>query len=70
MHAEQKEYRMVSVFLRGIPKEVRDRFKALCVMRGTTMREAVIEMMVSALEESPIPAPDLPDGFRTTRPEK
>jgi hypothetical protein len=60
---------MVSIFLRGIPREVRDRFKALCVMRGTTMREAIVEMMLEALEGSPIPVPELPERLRGARPE-
>ena len=48
---------MVSIFVRDIPREVRDRFKALCVLRGTTMRQALVEMMLDALEGSPIPSP-------------
>ncbi len=66
----QKEQEMVSIFIRGIPREVRDRFKALCVIRGTTMRQALAEMMLKALEESPISVPRLSEGLRGLRPEK
>jgi hypothetical protein len=64
MHVENKGKKLVSVFIRGIPREVRDYFRALCVMRGTTMRQAVVELMLKALEGSPITAPELPEGFR------
>jgi hypothetical protein len=60
----RKEQRMVSIFIRDIPREIRDNFKALCVIRGITMRQAVVEMMLKALEGSPIPVPELPDQFR------
>jgi hypothetical protein len=70
MRTEDKELEMVSVFIRGIPREVRDRFRALCVMRGTTMRQAVVEMMLKALEGSPITVPELPEGFPGLRPHK
>jgi len=55
---------MVSIFIRDIPREIRDNFKALCVIRGITMRQAIVEMMLKALEGSPIPVPELPDQFR------
>jgi hypothetical protein len=67
MNMEHKQYQMVSVFIRGIPREVRDRFKALCVIRGTTMRQALVEMMLEALEGSPISVPESPEGFRSLR---
>ncbi len=60
---------MASIFIRDVPREVRDRFRALCVMRGTTMRQAMVEMMLKALEGSPITVPELPEGFRVLRPE-
>ena len=60
----RKEQRMVSIFIRDIPREIRDNFKALCVIRGITMRQAIVEMMLKALEGSPIPVPALPDQFR------
>jgi hypothetical protein len=63
MGTEYREQDMVSIFIRGIPKEVRDRFKALCVMRGTTMRQALVEIMLKALEGSPISVPELPEGL-------
>lgn len=66
----QKDQKMVSIFIRGIPREIRDRFKALCVIRGTTMRQAVVEMMLNALEGSPIPVPELLEESRRLRPEK
>jgi hypothetical protein len=34
----RKEQRMVSIFIRDIPREIRDSFKALCVIRGITIR--------------------------------
>ena len=52
---------MVSIFIRDIPREIRDSFKALCVIRGITMRQAVVEMMLKALEGSPIPVPEFPE---------
>ena len=67
---EHKQYQMVSVFIRGVPREVRDRFKALCVIRGTTMRQALVEMMLEALEGSPISVPEIPEGFRSLRREE
>jgi hypothetical protein len=67
MNMEHKQHQMVSVFIRGIPREVRDRFKALCVIRGTTMRQALVEMMLEALEGSPISVPEIPEGFRSLR---
>ena len=57
----RKEQRMVSIFIRDIPREIRDSFKALCVIRGITMKQALVEMMLEALEGSPIPVPELPD---------
>jgi hypothetical protein len=57
----RKEQRMVSIFIRDIPREVRDSFKALCVIRGITMKQAIVEMMLKALEGSPIPVPELPE---------
>ena len=57
----RKEQRMVSIFIRDIPREIRDSFKALCVIRGITMKQALIEMMLEALEGSPIPVPELPE---------
>ena len=56
----RKEQRMVSIFIRDIPREIRDSFKALCVIRGITMKQAIVEMMLEALEGSPIPVPELP----------
>ena len=56
----RKEQRMVSIFIRDIPREIRDSFKALCVIRGITMKQALVEMMLEALEGSPIPVPELP----------
>ena len=59
---------MASIFIRDIPREIRDSFKdsfkALCVIRGITMRQAIVEMMLEALEGSPIPVPELPDQLR------
>jgi hypothetical protein len=66
----QKDKKMVSIFIRDIPREVRDSFKALCVIRGITMRQALVEMMLKALEESPIPVPNITEGWRSSRPEK
>jgi hypothetical protein len=57
----RKEQRMVSIFIRDIPREIRDSFKALCVLRGITMKQALVEMMLEALEGSPIPVPELPE---------
>lgn len=57
----QNEQRMVSIFIRDIPREIRDSFKALCVIRGITMKQAIVEMMLEALEGSPIPVPELPE---------
>jgi hypothetical protein len=57
----RKEQKMVSIFIRDIPREIRDSFKALCVIRGITMKQALIEMMLEALEGSPIPVPELPE---------
>ena len=57
----RKEQRMVSIFIRDIPREIRDSFKALCVIRGITMKQALIEMMLEALEGSPIPVPEHPE---------
>ena len=57
----RKEQRMVSIFIRDIPREIRDSFKALCVIRGITMKQALVEMMLEALEGSPIPVPELPE---------
>ena len=37
----RKEQRMVSIFIRDIPREIRDSFKALCVIRGITMKQAL-----------------------------
>jgi len=51
---------MVSIFIRDIPREIRDSFKALCVISGITMKQAIVEMMLEALEGSPIPVPELP----------
>ncbi len=65
MAREHREVEMVSIFIRGIPREVRDRFKALCVIRGTTMRQALVEMMLKALDGSPIRVPELPEEFRS-----
>jgi hypothetical protein len=70
MSRERKELQMVSIFIRGIPREVRDRFKALCVIRGTTMRQALVELMLKALDGSPISVPELPKGFQGLRAEK
>lgn len=70
MSRERKELQMVSIFIRGIPREVRDRFKALCVIRGTTMRQALVELMLKALDGSPISVPELPKGFQSLRAEK
>jgi hypothetical protein len=56
----RKEQRMVSIFIRDIPREIRDSFKALCVIRGITMKQAIVEMMLETLEGSPIPVPELP----------
>ena len=70
MNMEHKQYQMVSVFIRGVPREVRDRFKALCVIRGTTMRQALVEMMLEALGGSPINLPEIPEGFRSLRREE
>jgi len=55
---------MASIFIRDIPREIRASFKALCVIRGITMRQAIVEMMLEALEGSPIPVPELPDQLR------
>jgi len=66
----QKDKKMVSIFIRDIPREVRDSFKALCVIRGITMRKALVEMMLKALEESPIPVPNITEGWRSSYPEK
>jgi hypothetical protein len=44
---------MVPRFIRDIPRVIRDNFKALCVIRGITMRQAIVEMMLKALEGSP-----------------
>jgi hypothetical protein len=52
---------MVSIFIRDIPREIRDSFKALCVIRGITMKQAIVEMMLKALEGSPIPVPEFPE---------
>ena len=60
----RKEQRMASIFIKDIPREIRDSFKALCVIRGITMRQAIVEMMLEALEGSPIPVPELPDQLR------
>ena len=48
----RKEQRMVTRFIRDIPRVIRDNFKALCVIRGITMRQAIVEMMLKALEGS------------------
>lgn len=66
----QGDQKLVSMFIRDIPREVRDSFKALCVMRGTTMRQALVDMMLKALEGSPIPVPELPERVRSGRPEE
>jgi hypothetical protein len=60
----RKEQRMVSIFIRDIPREIRDSFKALCVIRGITMKQGIVEMMLEALEGSPIPVPELPQQLR------
>ena len=60
----RKEQSMASIFIRDIPREIRDSFKALCVIRGITMRQAIVEMMLEALEGSPIPVPELPAQLR------
>lgn len=60
----RKEQRMVSIFIRDIPREIRDSFKALCVIRGITMKQAIVKMMLKALEGSPIPVPELPGQLR------
>jgi hypothetical protein len=67
MSTEYREHDMVAIFIRNIPREIRDRFKALCVMRGTTMRQALVEMMLKALEGSPIAVPELPEGLLSLR---
>jgi len=56
----RKEQRMVSIFIRDIPREIRDSFKALCVIRGITMKQALVEMMLETLKGSPIPVPEHP----------
>jgi hypothetical protein len=66
----QAEQKMVSIFIRDIPREVRDSFKALCVIRGITMRQALVEMMLKALEGSPIPVPNISEEWRSSGPEK
>jgi len=66
----QKDKKMVSIFIRDIPREVRDSFKALCVIRGITMRQALVDMMLQALEGSPIPVPDITEEWLSLRPEK
>ena len=55
---------MVSIFIRDIPREIRDSFKALCVIRGITMKQAIVEMMLESLEGSPIPVPELLEQLR------
>lgn len=35
----------VDLFLRSIPRDTRDAFKAYCARRGITMKDRVIELM-------------------------
>ena len=34
-----------SVLVRGVPKKIRDRFKAMCLLEGTTMQQRIVAFM-------------------------
>lgn len=34
-----------TMYLRGVPKTIRDRFNAMCALRGKTMKKVLIEFM-------------------------
>ena len=42
------------MYLRGIPEELRNRFRALCMLRGKTMTQEVIRFMREEVEKSGI----------------
>jgi len=40
-----------TVFLRNIPRGVKDQFKAYCARRGITMTDKVVELMREAIKK-------------------
>lgn len=40
-----------SLFLRNIPRQIKDRFKAYCAKRGSDMTDTVVEFMRRCIEE-------------------
>jgi hypothetical protein len=40
------------MYLRGIPEDLKQRFRALCMLRGKTMTEEVIRFMREQVEKA------------------
>ena len=51
----QGEGKLATFNTRGIPRQVRARFKALCAERGVTMNDAMIGLMEHAAETQSLP---------------
>lgn len=43
---------MVGIFIRNVPENLRNCFKAMCNLKGTTMQEALIKLMEKDINES------------------
>ena len=41
---------MSIIYIRGIPDELKNQFKAHCAKRGRTMRKAIIQFMKDTIE--------------------
>lgn len=52
---EARKTRGVSMFLRGVPREVREHFKAYCARRGTSMTEVLLEDILQHLADDQKP---------------
>lgn len=46
-----KPLRVSSIFLRDIPTDIKDQFKAVCAKRGKSMKEVLIAYMRQRVED-------------------
>lgn len=43
---------MATMYLRGIPEDLKQKFKTLCMLRGKTMTEEIVRLMIQEVDKS------------------
>lgn len=51
MPKPRAEMRTTELYLREIPRDLRDMFKSWCAARGITMKEKIVQMMRTTISE-------------------